>query len=98
MGIPGESDEVNGLFGALGESYHALCNISFIIMHCAEVLSGLLTRAQEEQAPHGIWVARSAPETSHLLLADYNIIFFRANSQEADKLKHILLQYQQASG
>ena len=70
----------------------------YLFILCAEVLSGLIIKAQEEQALHGVKIARAAPKISHLFFVDDSIIFFGASREEAERVKQILLQYQQASG
>ncbi|XP_057418936.1 uncharacterized protein LOC130713161 [Lotus japonicus] len=47
---------------------------------------------------HGIKIARSAPTISHHLFAEDNIVFSRANAQEAECVKTIMQTYEQASG
>ena len=70
----------------------------YLFILCAEVLSKLILKAQEEQAIHGIRITTFAFEISHLFFANDNILFFRANMKDAEKIKQVLIQYQQASG
>lgn len=65
---------------------------------CTDVLSGLIHKATFAKEIHGIKVARSAPQLSHLFFADDSLLFSRANSHEASKILNILATYQQASG
>ena len=65
---------------------------------CADVLLGLIHKASSTKEFHGIKVARSAPQLSHLFFADDNLLFSRANSHEASKILNIIATYQQASG
>ncbi|XP_074288312.1 uncharacterized protein LOC141613473 [Silene latifolia] len=74
----------------------SLCPYLFIL--CAEVLSGLMRRAAETKAIHGIKVAHGAPEVSHLLFADDSIFFVQATEVEANRVKDILSSYEKASG
>ncbi|XP_021760550.1 uncharacterized protein LOC110725370 [Chenopodium quinoa] len=61
-------------------------------------LSGLLRRAVEQGSLHGIKIATTTPPISHLLFADDNIIFSRANVDEVEKIKNVLKVYEEASG
>lgn len=61
---------------------------------CAEVLSGMIDKAQKDGLIKGISIAINAPEISHLLYADDNILFCRANISEAKTIMDILQQYQ----
>ncbi|XP_057417455.1 uncharacterized protein LOC130711751 [Lotus japonicus] len=47
---------------------------------------------------HGIKIARSAPTISHLLFADDNIVFSRADVRESECVRTILRTYELASG
>ena len=47
---------------------------------------------------HGARVCRLAPSISHLLFADDRFLFCKATLVEANKLKEILLCYENASG
>jgi hypothetical protein len=70
----------------------------YLFMLCADVLSGLFHKAARANEIHGIKVARSAPQLSHLFFADDSLLFTRANNHEATKILSILQVYQQASG
>ncbi|XP_019188891.1 PREDICTED: uncharacterized protein LOC109183160 [Ipomoea nil] len=47
---------------------------------------------------HGCRVARGAPPISHLFFADDNLLFFKANVQEATAIKDCLSVYETLSG
>ncbi|MCI09359.1 ribonuclease H protein, partial [Trifolium medium] len=70
----------------------------YLFILCANVFSGLLTKAQNERSIHGVKVAHGAPEVSHLLFADDSLLFCSATVHEATVIKHIILEYQEASG
>jgi hypothetical protein len=47
----------------------------YLFICCANVLSGLISRAQNNKNLHGIKIAHGAPEVSHLLFADDSLFF-----------------------
>lgn len=53
----------------------------YIFILCVDVLSGLLHKAASSKEIHGIKVARSAPQLSHLFFADDSLLFSRATPQ-----------------
>jgi hypothetical protein len=70
----------------------------YLFIICANVFSNLITKAQQGKAIHGVKVAHGAPEISHLLFVDDSLLFCRATDQEAQEIKNIILDYQEASG
>jgi hypothetical protein len=70
----------------------------YLFIICANVLSGQILKAQQMGKIHGIKVAHGAPEVSHLIFADDSLFFCRANIKEAQEIKNIITEYQEASG
>jgi hypothetical protein len=70
----------------------------YLFIICADVLSSLITNAQQKQLIHGVKIVPGAPEITHLFFADDSLIFCRANKEETSNLKNIINKYQQASG
>lgn len=70
----------------------------YLFILCADVLSGLIHKAALSREIHGIKVARSAPQLSHLFFADDSLLFSRATPHEMSNILDILATYQQASG
>ena len=70
----------------------------YIFICCTEVLFGLITKSQQDDIIHGISIATNAPSISHLLYAEDNILFCRAQPEEAHAIMSILQRYQRASG
>lgn len=69
----------------------------YIYIICAEVLSRLITKAQQDGSITGISIATNAPAISHLLYADDSILFCRARPEEATTIMNILETYQDIS-
>jgi hypothetical protein len=70
----------------------------YLFILCADVLSGLITKAQNNYLIHGVKIVPGAPEVTHLLFVDDIILFCRANKEETTNLKNIISTYQAASG
>jgi len=70
----------------------------YLFIICVDVLSGLLTQANNNKSIHGVKIANGAPEITHILFADDSLIFWKATKEEANHVMGILNQYQEASG
>lgn len=70
----------------------------YLFLFCSEGLLGLLRKATEERVICGYQICEEAPPISHLLFADDTIIFCGAEELQAEGVRHILLEYEQASG
>lgn len=70
----------------------------YLFILCADVLSGLISKAQQDHLIHGVRIAPRAPEITHLLFADDSLLFCRSNMQEVKAMNEVLQQYQKASG
>lgn len=70
----------------------------YLFILYANVLSEMLHKESHLGKLHGIKVARNAPQITHLLLDDDNLLFARANEKEAETLIQVLHSYQLAFG
>ncbi|KAK2354861.1 hypothetical protein QL285_092328 [Trifolium repens] len=70
----------------------------YLFILCADVFSGMITKAQNQSSINGIAIAQTAPKVSHLFFADDSIIFCRAKKDEPIQLKIIFEEYQRISG
>jgi hypothetical protein len=70
----------------------------YLFIICADVLTNLLIKAQEDKKIKGVKIAQGAPEITHLLFADDSLMFCRANIEEVNYINSIILDYQNASG
>ncbi|XP_074290444.1 uncharacterized protein LOC141617159 [Silene latifolia] len=70
----------------------------YLFILCAEVLSSFMRRAAENATIHGNKISASSPVVTHHLFADDSIFFVKANHEEANCVKIILLDYARASG
>ncbi|KAL9676640.1 hypothetical protein QQ045_004856 [Rhodiola kirilowii] len=70
----------------------------YLFLLCTELLSAKISAAVSSGDISGVRICREAPAISHLFFADDSIFFIRARSGEAQKLKEILRQYEEATG
>jgi hypothetical protein len=70
----------------------------YLFLLCAEGLSSLLGKAEEEGLISGVPVAARGYKLSHLLFADDSLLFCRANSMEWDNVMNLLMKYEKVSG
>ena len=69
----------------------------YLFLICAEGLSAMLNRGQQQGHINGIAVCRKAPFISHLLFADDSLIFCKASGQECHALNTVLELYEAIS-
>lgn len=65
----------------------------YLYIMCAEGLSEIIRRYEEDGLIHGCKIGRGAPPIPHLLFANDCYFFFRASQVEANIMRYILLQY-----
>jgi hypothetical protein len=70
----------------------------YLFIICADVLSNLLIKAQNDKKIKGVKIAQGAPEITHLLFADDSLFFCKANRQEAQTIRNVISEYEEASG
>jgi len=70
----------------------------YLFIICAEGLSGLIRKAEARGEINGVKICTNALILSHLLFADDCLLFFRANSSQALKMKSISAIYEKALG
>ncbi|XP_039682896.1 uncharacterized protein [Medicago truncatula] len=70
----------------------------YLFILCAEGLSALIRSAELRGELQGIQICINAPVVSHLLFADDCFLFFKADENQANVMKQILLKYEEASG
>jgi hypothetical protein len=70
----------------------------YLFIICADVFSGLIAQAQQNNLIHGIKIVPRAPQVTHILFADDSLLFCRANKVETNNLRDIINRYQSASG
>jgi hypothetical protein len=70
----------------------------YLFILCADILSGLITKAQLNKDIKGVKIAHGAPEITHLFFADDSLMFCRATKEEITQLSNIINLYQGASG
>ena len=70
----------------------------FLFLFIADGLSVLLNKSISANDISPIKVCRRAPGVSHLLFADDTLLFFKASSDQATRVKHVLDAYANATG
>jgi hypothetical protein len=70
----------------------------YLFLLCAETFISLITKAKLRGVISGVPTSPKGPKISHLLFADDNILFCKANSVEWRRLMKILGIYEKASG
>jgi ribonuclease HI len=70
----------------------------YLFLICAEALSSMLTRANNDGSLSGIPTSKRGPHISHLFFADDSLLFCRANILQWNNLADILKKYEVASG
>lgn len=71
---------------------------SYLFIMIAEGLSSLIKAVVNRGDIHGVAIVKYSLKVSHLLIADDNYFFFKANAMEANCFKNILNSYAKASG
>jgi hypothetical protein len=70
----------------------------YLFLFVADGLSRLLQKEVDEGKIKEIKVCRRSPGISHLLFADDSLLFFEANSDQANKIKIVPNKYEGANG
>ena len=70
----------------------------FFFLLCTEGLHSPITKANNEGSIRGFSLRRRSPRLTHLLFADDNLLFCRANSHDCQKVLEILATYESVSG
>ena len=70
----------------------------YLFILCAEGLSAMLQKAEEDGRIQGIRVCRAAPRINHLFFADDSLILMRACKGDAQEMMRILKVYEAAPG
>ena len=70
----------------------------YLFILCTEALISNIKKAEREKQLTGIKVARACPSISHLLFADDNLFFCKAQKEECHTILRILKEYEKASG
>ncbi|EEF35625.1 conserved hypothetical protein [Ricinus communis] len=95
-------EEINGTPGAFfapSRGLHQGGPLSpYLFLFCAEAFASLIRKAESAWILHGVKVYRRAPSVSYLFFKDDYVIFAKANKDEIDVIKHLIQDYEVASG
>ena len=70
----------------------------YLFILCANVLSHMMKKAEDNKEIKGINVSTRGPSISHLLFADDSLFFTLANLRSCKAIKQILRKYEEISG
>ena len=91
--------------GNLLQSFTPTCGLRqgdpmspYLFLFVADGLSRLIQSKVETGELQELKICRQSPGISHLLFADDSLLFFKANSDQANKVKNILDNYERATG
>ena len=91
--------------GNLLQSFTPTCGLRqgdpmspYLFLFVADGLSRLIQSKVETGELQELKICRQSPGISHLLFADESLLFFKANSDQANKVKNILDNYERATG
>ena len=70
----------------------------YLFLFVADGLSRLIQSKVKTGELQELKICRQSPGISHLLFAGDSLLFFKANSDQANKVKNILDNYERASG
>lgn len=70
----------------------------FLFILCANCLSIMLQKAENERVITGIRHASSGPRINHLMYADDTVLFFKADQESCNRVKEILIHYCSLAG
>ena len=70
----------------------------YLFLICAEALSSMLTRANNNGLLMGVTTSKKGPCVSHLFFTDDSLLFCKISYLQWSNLSHILKVYEAASG
>nr|XP_051228987.1 uncharacterized protein LOC127346758 [Lolium perenne] len=70
----------------------------YLFLLVGESLSALINRNINHNLLQELKISRNCPGISHLMFADDSLLFFRANTDQASRIKEILRQYEKGTG
>jgi hypothetical protein len=72
--------------------------LPYLFLLVGESLFALINRNINHNLLQELKISRNCPGISHLMFADDSLLFFRANTDQASRIKEILRQYEKGTG
>ena len=70
----------------------------YLFLFVADALSLLLQKDVQDGTLKELKISRHAPGISHLLFADDALLFFKANTEQAERVKLVLQKFEESTG
>jgi len=70
----------------------------YLFLFVADALSSILQKDVQDNVIEELKISRQAPGISHLLFADDALLFFRANAEQAIRIRNLISLFEKGTG